>query len=517
MIAPSLFANMIGSVSRLTCMALLAGVSQWPAAGLAEEGRDDDRPPNVLFIISDDLSAETLSCYGARQCKTPHIDRLAARGIKFNRAYCQFPVCGPSRAALMSGMYPRAVGVVGNGSSGRFTEVLGERPSMSQHFIQQGYYSARVSKIYHMRIPGDITAGVSGPDHEASWTEFFNCQAPEWMSSGEKSHLSNERLKFDPNGHYNLGFGGAFYVVRGDTDGSEQPDVQAAAKAIEIMEQHRDEPFFLAVGFVRPHVPLVAPAAFYEPYPGNEMSLPERVENDWDDIPKLGISKSSRSIGVEGDDETQKEILAAYYASVAFMDDQVGKLLDAVERLELSDNTIVIFTADHGYHLGEHNFWQKQSLHEESVRIPIVMAGPGIEMGGTTNSLAQQIDFFPTLSEMCGLPVPRHCDGKSLKPVVEAANAKARTAEEEGANAQGAAVPDVEVHDAVFTMKANGNLVRTNRWAFISHKDGTYELYDMDQDPKQFTNLADDEAHAATVRELQERLNQHLHESTPPR
>ncbi|MDB4679993.1 sulfatase-like hydrolase/transferase, partial [Planctomycetaceae bacterium] len=160
--------------------------------GLASSAADR---PNILFIISDDLSAEALSCYGNQQCQTPHIDSLAKQGMKFTRAYCQFPVCGPSRAALMSGMYPQAVGVTGNGSSENFTKRMGNRPSMTQLFKENGWYSARVSKIYHMRVPGDITKGVDGPDHAASWSERFNAHAPEWMSKGGHTHLTNEKLR----------------------------------------------------------------------------------------------------------------------------------------------------------------------------------------------------------------------------------------------------------------------------------------------------------------------------------
>ncbi|MFP6693775.1 MAG: sulfatase-like hydrolase/transferase, partial [Pirellulales bacterium] len=148
--------------------------------------------PNVVFIISDDLGAQSLGCYGNTQCRTPNIDALAARGVRFARTYTQYPVCGPSRAALMSGMYAQAIGVTSNGASGSFTKNLGKRPSMSQHFINHGYYAARISKIYHMRVPGDITAGVNGPDHAASWTARFNCRAPEQWSEGEHEHLTNE-------------------------------------------------------------------------------------------------------------------------------------------------------------------------------------------------------------------------------------------------------------------------------------------------------------------------------------
>ena len=424
--------------------------------------------PNVLFIISDDLTAEALSVYGHVQAKTPHIDRLAGEGVRFTRAYCQYPVCGPSRASMMSGMFPSAIGVMGNGASDRFTENLGERPSMAELFKRNGYYTARASKIYHMRVPGDITAGADGPDHAASWTERFNFQAPEWMSSGEKLHLSNETLNMDPDKHYGLGFGGAFYVVKGDTDGAEQPDVRAADKAIELMRTHREGPFFLAVGLVRPHVPLVAPAAYYEDFPEAAMQLPPQVAGDWDDIPKPGITKNSGNSGLDSEREKQ-QVLSAYYASVAFMDAQVGRMLAALEELGLREKTIVVFTSDHGYHLGEHEFWQKMSLHEESARIPLIIAAPGVK-SAVTDSLAQLVDLYPTLAALCGLSAPPHLQGKSLAPVL--------------------ADPAVEVHDAVYTCMRDDHLITTARWSYIRYGDGGEELYDLDKDPRQFFNLA---------------------------
>ncbi len=273
----------------LLTLAFAAGTSAQQAA---------KKRRNVLFLISDDLGAQSLACYGNQQCKTPAIDALAARGARFTRAYCQFPVCGPSRAALMSGMYPQAIGVMGNGQARRFTKNLGDRPSMAGLFKRNGWRSTRVSKIFHMRVPGDITKGVHGPDHAASWSERFSFRAPEWMTEGEHAHYTREKLKFDRDKHYNLGFGGAFYVVRGKSDGAEQADMLAADKAIEVLRKQHDKPFFLAVGFVRPHVPLVAPAAYYEPYPQGEVELPSQLDGDWADIPKLGISKNSKRSGL---------------------------------------------------------------------------------------------------------------------------------------------------------------------------------------------------------------------------
>ncbi len=454
-------------------------------------GQTKSKKPNILFIISDDLSAETVKCFGQRQCETPNIDSLAKTGLMFERAYCQYPVCGPSRAALMSGMYPPSIGVMGNGMSKRFTQILGKRPSMSQLFKNNGYYTARVSKIYHMRVPGDITAGVDGPDHGPSWTEKFNCKAPEWYTKGEHEHLTNEKLKFDRNKHYNLGFGGAFYVVKGESDGAEQADVLAADKAIEILEKHQDKPFFLAVGFVRPHVPLVAPKSFYDPYDPKKMKLPKKVADDWKDIPKAGISKNSNRSGLGGKILQQKKVTAAYYASVSFMDAQVGKILAALDRLKLRDNTIVVFTADHGYHMGEHDFWQKMSLHEESVRIPIVISGPGIKPG-KTKSLAQQIDIYPTLAELGGLEIPKHVQGKSLLPIIKDRSAK--------------------VHDEILCFrKKKDKLIRTEKYALLTYG-GTdeVELYDMQNDPRQYKNIARDPKYASVLKQLTSKLDARL-------
>lgn len=485
----------VGRLLRSIAPLAIAACSFLLPSGLCKSAisGEQESPPNIVFIISDDLGAQSLGCYGNTQCQTPNIDALAARGVRFTRTYTQYPVCGPSRAALMSGMYAQVIGVTSNGASKNFRTNLGDRPSMSQHFMRHGYYAARVSKIYHMRVPGDITAGVNGPDHAASWTERFNCQAPEQWTEGAHEHLTKEELKPDPRRriHYGLGYGTAFYVVRGATDGTEQADHQAAAKAVEILRQRADDqkPFFLAVGLVRPHVPLVAPASYFEPYPAGRMKLPPGVEDDWEDIPQAGISKNSRGSGLNTRLKKQK-VLEAYYASVSYMDAQVGKIVDAVDRLGLRKNTIVVFTADHGYHLGEHEFWQKMSLHEESTRIPLIIHAPG-RKPGESPALSQQIDIYPTLAELCGLPVPPHVQGKSLaKTLVD---------------------PRHVVHEAVYCLRRrNDHLLRTDRWALMRYGNGGIELYDMHADPRQFTNLADDPQHRKTLAGLLAQLNGRL-------
>jgi len=472
---------------RLVIVALGLGLT---TAARAQDAATAEPPappqrPNVVFLISDDLGAQALGCYGATQCKTPNIDRLAARGVRFTRAYCQFPVCGPARAALMSGLYPQAAGVMGNGQATRLEQNLGDRPTLPQHFMQHGYHTARISKVFHMRVPGDITAGVDGPDHLPSWHERHNCQGPEWMTEGKHQHPSNERLLRRPEKHYGLGFGSAFYIVRGSSDGAEQPDLIAADKAIELIKTRRDKPLFLAVGFVRPHVPLVAPASFYKPYPVMSIKPVETRDGDWDDIPARGISGyNSKARGLTSD-LRKKQVLAAYYASVAFMDAQVGRILDALDEQGLTDNTILVFTSDHGYHLGEHDFWQKMSLHEESARVPLIIAAPG-KTPATATTLAQHIDLYPTLADLAGLPQPEHVQGKSLVPALDD--------------------PAVAIHDAAYCVRGGAHLLRTDRWAFIQYPNGDIELYDMHRDPKQFDNLAGRKPHQQTIADFKRQL-----------
>ena len=466
----------------LLCLAALPAIS------------DEKRtPPNVLFIIADDLAAEALGCYGNEQVITPNIDRLAKGGYTMDRAYCQYPVCGPARAALLSGLYPQQNSVTHNSHRETLSKALGDRPTLPQYFKQNGYTSVRLGKLYHMRVPGDITAGVSGPDHKASWSQAYNFKSDEQWTPGKTEHLSGEKLKPDPKRsiHYALGYGGAFFVVEDPTDGSEQHDVRATDKAIELMGgAMKDKPFFLAVGYVRPHVPLVAPKSFYAPYPADKMKLPEQVENDLADIPKLGITGTGTRRGMKNE-ANRKRTLRAYYASVSFMDAQVGRLLDELDKQGLTDNTLIVFMSDHGYHLGEHDFWQKLSLHEESARIPLIAAGPGIEPGKRWEGLMEAVDIYPSMCVFAGLPIPKHCVGLDLVTARE------------------------DPRQTSYTMTGRGHLLRTKGWAYMRYKNGSEELYDMVNDPKQFTNVAKDPASGKTLEKMRRLLDQKLEQIKP--
>lgn len=425
---------------------------------------------NVLFIISDDLSSRALPAYGNSQCKTPNIDRIVSQGTLFKNTYCQFPVCGASRASFMSGMYPHQTGVLSNNIS-QFEKNLGSRLTMTQNFMKHGYYAPRIGKMYHMLIPGNITEGISGPDHTASFSEVFNFKGDEWFSKGEAEALCKTKLNMDKTKHYALGFGGAFYAVK-TPEGESQPDYRAASKAIEVIKNKKDKPFFISLGLIRPHVPLVAPKKYFDMYPPGDMILCKDTEEDLKDIPKAGHSKTTKKYGIE-DEMTRKKILSAYYASVTFMDAQVGRVLDAIEREGLRENTIIVFTSDHGWHLGEHTFWQKVNLHEESAQVPLIISTPG-QQPAVSTSMTELLDLYPTLSKQCGLNVPSHVMGKDITPIIKN--------------------PKASIREAAFCVTGkNKFMLRSKKWAFMQYgKNGEkgFELYDMKKDPGQHTNLA---------------------------
>lgn len=446
------------------------------------------KKPNILFIISDDLTATAVSAYENKACKTPNIDQLASEGIRFTKAYTQYPVCGPSRASFMSGYYPSATTTFGY-VSGR--ENIGpDRKTWSQLFKDKGYYTARVSKIYHMGVPIDIETGSNGQDDEASWTERFNSKGPEWKAEGEAELVQN-----NPDGTIERKGGNVMTIVKSEGDDLVHSDGRTAQKAIELIKKHKNEPFFLAVGFVRPHVPFVAPKSYFDPYNYAEMILPEKVEGDWDDIPQRGINYVT-SVNAQMSLDQEKKAVAAYYASVSYMDSQVGKVLNTLKDEGLEDNTIVIFTSDHGFHLGEHDFWMKVSLHEESVRVPMIIKVPG-KKPAVCNSFVELLDLYPTIAELAGLKIAKHLQGKSLVKILDA--------------------PSTNVRDMAFSVTQGGKsfLLRTSKWAYIQYNEDAsagIELFDMEKDPKQFTNLAKKEEYAKVVADFQKKLKKKLKE-----
>lgn len=469
----------------------------------AAAGADFDRP-NILFIVSDDLSASALGTYGNKVCKTPNIDRLAREGVRFDRAYCQYPVCGASRASFMSGLYPQTTGFMGNikalGSYRVVNEDYAEHPSIGGFLRRNGYISTRVSKIYHMGVPGGIEAGEPGGDEPDSWDRAYDVWGPETGSPGEFTNLSPAHKHW----------GGAFVrVVVPDDRSHTQADELATSQAIAILENralHRNrtnflkpgEPLFLAVGLVRPHVPLVAPERHFQHYSAENVQLPEVIEGDLDDVPSPNRKKANAT-SYKMTPEQEVEALAAYYASVTYMDEQVGRMLDALDRLEMADNTIVIFISDHGWLLGEHGCWQKSNLFEPSCRVPLIIRAPGFESsaGKPSAGLAELVDLYPTLAELTGLTdkAPEILEGRSLVPLLSDPDA------------------DWDRESSYTVMggkKAAHRSIRTNRFRYSRYSGGEEELYDHDNDPDEITNQAANPEFAPVIEKLRASMDKQL-------
>jgi iduronate 2-sulfatase len=382
----------------------------------------------------------------------------------------------------LTGYYPHAIGALGYKSP---RPAIGDRVTWPQHFKNHGYYSARVSKIYHMGVPGGIEGGGHGADDAASWTERFNSPGPEWKAPG-----NGETLESNPDGKRPVVGGNTFVVVEAEGNDLVHSDGKTAAKACALIDKHKGEPFFLAVGFVRPHVPFVAPAKYYEPFlPYSKMKLPPKIEGNWDDIPKAGINYKT-SVNMKMDIRRQKKAVGGYYASVAFMDAQVGKVLAALKKSGVADRTIVIFTSDHGYHLGEHDFWAKVSLRDESAQVPLIISVPG-QKPAVCKSFVELLDLYPTLASLCSLPAQPRLQGKDISPMLQDPKHKVRT--------------------TAFSVAPSrkGFLLRDKNWAYIQYGEDAkrgIELFDMKADPNQYTNLANAEAHQKTVAQFKARL-----------
>lgn len=445
-------------LSPLLCLGLLLCL---PTSAQAEK-----KIENVLFLISDDLKASVLGCYGDKVGRTPHVDKLAAQAMVFERAYCQGTVCAPSRTSLMHSRYRGGGGI-----------------NLGQHFKENGWYSARVGKIYHMKVPGDIIAGTNGRDLASSWTERFNSPGREAHTPGDYACLNLNIFTKEEEGRQSTAMPHRMFVsVSYEGNGSDQPDHKTATKTIELLQKHRKKPFFLAAGFVRPHYPMVQPRKYFDLYPWKEMKLPKLHPNDLADMPSKAITKSRSALnGIGRYPDNQKRMWSAYYASVSFMDEQVGRILAELDRLGLREKTAIVFTSDHGYHLGEHTFWQKNSLHEEVVRVPLIVSVPGMKPG-RTESIVELVDIFPTLSELAGLPRVDTLQGKSLVPVLKN--------------------PASRVKDSALSFVNNGISMRNTDWTFSRYSDGGVELYDMRSDSEQFHNLAKSADHRAILTNL---------------
>jgi iduronate 2-sulfatase len=435
--------------------------------------------PNVLLIMADDLNND-LGTYGHPIVRTPNIDRLASRGLRFDRAYNQFPLCNPSRASLMTGLRPDTIRIYELQT--QFRANVPDAVTLPQMFRRNGYYAARVGKIYHYGVPGQI--GTSGLDDPPSWDAVVN---PKGIDKDEEPLLTN----FTPS----RGLGSALAFYLSPSSDEEQTDGKVAAETIALLEANRNRPFFIAAGFYRPHCPFIAPKQYFDRYPLERIPVPKVSAEAMARVPAAALF--TRPLNWDIAEDGQRQSIRAYYASIGFLDANVGRLLSALERLKLTDNTIVVFMSDHGYNLGEHGQWMKQSLFERSARSPLIIAGPGVSTrGGASPRVVEYLDLYPTLAELTGLPAPSNLEGRSLVPLVKKPDAQwdhpALTQVRRGAPPK-------------FFM---GYSLRTERWRYTEWDGGTQgtELYDEKNDPGELNNLAEDPAHKAVVSELKRLL-----------
>jgi arylsulfatase A-like enzyme len=490
-------------MSRIVCLTVLLVAGAVSQSSTAAETR-----PNVLFLISDDLN-NFLGCYGDPRARTPNLDKLAARGVRFDKAYCSFPLCGPSRNSLLTGLYPNSTGIHANQQI--FRQSIPAQQSLPQAFRLAGYFAARIGKLYHYNVPKSI--GTNGHDDPGSWEMEIN-------PAGVDRLEEEPRIFSLTPGQY----GGSlswFASPKPDRFHTDALMADDAAWVLKRCAERKDRPFFLAVGFFRPHTPYVAPKdPYYGYYPESEMPVVQGVAEDQADLPKaaLGSYKPDQD---KLTDDLRRQCVQAYYASISFMDAQVGRVLTALEENGLAEKTIVVFTSDHGYHMGEHGLWQKMSLFEESSRVPLLVAAPGMaKTGGVAAAPVSHVDLFPTLAELCKVPAPKNLQGQSLVPMLkdpehEKGRDWALTQVVRGGGLGRATVTRDVGSDGD---RYYGYTLRTPRWRYTEWDEGRQgrELYDHGADARELKNLADDPAHAATIAELASQLKSAVAATLPP-
>jgi iduronate 2-sulfatase len=455
-----------------------------------------DKKLNVLFIAADDLAC-TLGCYGDPMAKTPNLDRLAASGVCFLRAYNQIPLCNPSRASVMTGLRPDQIKVYD--LDRHFRNEVPDVVTLSQQFKNRGWFTARAGKLYHYNVPASI--GTDGFDDPSSWQQTFNPKGRDKI---------DEALIFNAEPHRKISAALSWLAAEGTDE--EQTDGMVTTKAIQLMREHREHPFFIAAGFFRPHTPYVAPKKYFDMYPLDKIRLPYAPSDDRDDIPVAAFAHNCPIPNYGLKEPVLRQAIQAYYASVSFIDAQVGRLLDELHELGLEENTIVVFWSDHGYHLGEHGgAWQKRTLFEQGSRAPMMMRVPNAKGNGQScRRIVEFVDIYPTLMEAANLPVSKTLAGRSLLPLL-----KQPTKDWDGA----AITQILRPADSRLKKPVMGCSIRTQRWRYTEWADGAagVELYDHHSDPMEFRNLAinPDAAKKKLIKELQRRLRAKASGQTP--
>lgn len=466
---------------------LLAGIASVTPPSQAQD------TPNVLFIAVDDLRPE-LNCYGKTHMHTPHMDSLAAQGTLFEKAYCMVPTCGASRASMMTGIRPTPTRFINHLS--RADEDAPNTKTMNTHFKQHGYTTVSLGKVFHH--PEDSSEGWSKP----AWRQR--------SSSGRSYYLPESLEKRASAKHVPGKKNGPAYEAAAVPD-DQYPDAQVAAKAIRRLKQlkHQGSPWFMVVGFYRPHLPFVVPQKYWDLYPPDTIRLPE---NNYipKDAPKVSIHNNGElrnysNIPQKGpvSEDTAINLIRGYYASVSFTDTQIGRVLQALEENGQRDNTVIVLWSDHGWNLLEHTLWQKHSCYETSLQIPLIVAAPGKDANQRSPALIESIDLYPTLCELAGIPIPEHTQGTSFVPLLD---------------------NPLQAWKPYAVSRINiGDSIRTQRYRYTDYtRNGRrigHMLYDHDHDPQENSSIANQPEMKSTTKQLSEQLeaiSRTAEETNPP-
>ena len=446
--------------------------------------------PNVLFIIIDDLTT-TLTCMGNPNVHTPHMDALAARGVRFDHAYTQFALCNPSRCSFLTGCYPERTKVLDLVTSLRGG--LPKEVTLPQFFKSSGYVAGRIGKVFHVPDPKTkLDVELGAPLHKDS-ALFEDAKAENDPDDKPRGKAKGE------------GFNRAW--AASSKPDTEFTDYQIASDAISTLEQFKDKPFFLAVGFIRPHTPYVAPKPYFDAIDPSKLMLPPFYHEGGEDVSKMPPSalRANNNVFRYADPtrDEARDAMQAYLAAASFADAQVGRVLATLKELHLEENTIVVLTGDHGYQLGEHGLWAKQTLFEGGTHVPLIIAAPGVKPG-VRERLVEQVDIYPTLCQLAGLPLPKHLQGRSLTPMLESPDAKGK---------------QVAISTMVATnTKLIGHSVRTDAFRYIEWNEGRggEQLFDLRSDRDELHDLSKAPAQAERMDRMRQRLAAHLKAVSSP-
>ena len=472
--SPDLFSAMRYLLSTLVFLTLAL------AFLACETKKEENKPPaspNVLFIAVDDLN-DWLGCMGGHpNTKTPNMDKLASRGVLFANAHCQAPLCGPSRASLMTGLRPSTTGIYGMIDDNKIkadNEATRDILFLPEYFKKEGYTTMGIGKLFHQHAPDSLFDESGGrakgfgplPDKRFAW---------DGLGSADPEKYGKTSTDW-----------GAF-----PSSDTLMPDYQSAGWVIERLNRSYSQPFFLAVGFLRPHVPLYVPQKWFDLHPVESLEMPPYKADDLKDVPPVALQINDLPMMPSTDWAIKSgewpRIVQAYLASISFVDHQVGRILEALRASRYADNTVVVLWSDHGYRMGEKGTFAKHALWETATRAPLMFAGPGIPEGKVVDTPVEMLSIYPTLLELCNLPSYSRNEGRSLVPEM--------TTE----------VPQKNQH-ALTTYGMNNHAVRTPQYRYIRYEDGLGEFYDHDNDPEEWNNLMSDTTYSGIIREHEQLL-----------